>query len=667
MATPKTPFRTRQARAPMVVGVVSSDSQDVAPQPSPVKIPTPQVRPAVDDTPHSGSYAGKTQPAPPQDLVELQSLEDGSLSSCDNQMTRPPSPYSPPAESLWSAATEDQWPVTHTKRQFQAHNTSNIKAAPTPTLAPPDWNHHNTGEPTYGTVRTSIPPQAPTPYHHHHPLARTRISTTPALSRRSDNVTATTTNDAQALFLLQEEHRLWQEDYHRLNQEWQDICDDLQHKVIKQDDLMAVLQERLNQRNEEIEHTKEALIQAHAKLEAQLATQLQVSEQDEAHQKLQSDYHNLLQEYSSLQETMQALQKSAAQEKEQLQAQLQDLRAKKDQYEQEIAKQSKRILELEEEQGNNDPHWWEAEKQALDQEIRSLRERLSAKDTDEVKLQNLEKQVHSLTNALTEYQGRHKELRVTVDQHLQKKEIQSIACQTESSTAGSSTPAAATIATDCAIDPHDDSPPTRSVRFDPAGVPMSAIRHPPASPLVHSLSSEKIMHSPSFSEQAVHCGPVSPWISTWPGRNLTLRTPADPPSLFHPPSARPISPPAKKYTMDASEVTPRPIYPSVSTVHDHQDDNRSAATPATAKTSNAGRASRRRTPPLDQVSHAIVVVVVYAMQKYYNATNTLSHCTRISFSVSRQGPIDTGRGKDSLGSWRSRHTRVPGKHHSGFA
>lgn len=722
MTTPKTPFRGRQSPTEtnnngrdMVVGVVSRDSNDAAdasqgtPQPSPVQPPAPQARGGRQST---ESKASRQHSRPENTQEDAHSLAESVPSQLE---VPPPSPYSPPAESLWSENTEDQWPRNHTKRNFR-------RPGPSPTDAPAStkpnrrqeyWLSHHAAS---GSTSAYIPPldevalpssSSETPYQQdpyepvgdHEPGATMAYSAgvpapTPRRESRvpppsSSRLRYTTTPSVEdALFLLQEEHKILQNEYQHLDEEWKDKCENLEGKVMEQEEMMKRLQTALTNQNEETKQTRGYLEYSRDEWEKERARiqddfDKQMADQTLQCENLREDLEASHKEKRELEAEMSKLQKSAEQlldGKEEdakalheknatLQDQKETLQKKVDHYEGEIVRQSKQILQLEEALEDAKNHAdkevrsiqsealalgndWKAEKQSLQEEIQNLKEQLAEKDMETAKLmdeqrrqqarqvQDLEQQVIHLTNDLAEYQGRHRELRNTVDQHLKSviwptKNTVSASCQTEENTEldGASSPAETTAETTrSTVDtsPSEPSPSTPSVRFDETGTsgsvrsfagstPASALRNHTKSP--HDLSSHTNRSaspvSPPLSEHCIPSTPgpaVSPWIPTWQGRSLHAR--ADPPPSSTPQSSRSLSPPAASHstatTVEQSRRAPLP--PTCVGEEPSAEGGRlvdRVPTPPTERTSNVDRASLHRKEQTEKVCDDLIILFYF--------------------------------------------------------
>lgn len=722
MATPKTPFRPRRSPTAFsntmsnsstkntspVLGVVSKDSNDddgdassqTTPQPSPVQPPAPQTRQRLQRNSTSTSRRSSSQSrraSEQQALDDAQSLTlsiPSSLPDNDEQELPPPSPYSPPPESLWSEHTEDQWPYSHTKRQFQkpAVQEEHVVAAAPLSNRSNQHSYSDTGTFTYPRIfsaeknardsRPYVPPlsevmtQQQEETEHAHSRLHLSASATPARQSRLPPPSSSRSSsknrrysspkdnhghhlpsaaaeqvppaddghprlgmvgDAEALFLLQEEHKVLQSEYNQMETHWRTVCEGLQNHSAKREDYVKDLQDELKTREEmieklqdELKHRGEVIQQFQEAVDSMPETTRQAQEQREendrkiqeltlnheslatAFEALRNDKETVERNLEKLQEADEAVREGnelqiakLQKENTQLERKREALNKRVNQYESEVVHQSKRILELEESLAQSTQktaqdirsvqseslargNAWAAEKEALQAEVQNLREQLVDKDQEMARLLNeerrrqtgqirdLEKQVQYLTNTLAEWQGRHSELRATVDGHLQFKppssttvDMSTVACQTEeteeaqqgqTTTSPGSTSAPA----------ESSSPLTPSVRFvetihvprSSSSAPMSAqsIRQPSphsmcfsqrsvanesGSPHMSSSLHHSDSHTPSSSSM------VSPWIPTWAGRSL--HSPADPPpSGSSKASFRSLSPPAATHPRPAS-------------------------------------------------------------------------------------------------------------------
>lgn len=445
----------------------------------------------------------------------------------------------------------------------------------------------------------------------------------------------------------------------------------LQGEFQYQADMVADLNEQLEQKGLALEQLRE-----------QAKNQAMTAENASAYELLRMEHEALQTEKKKWEAEMASAVKSAEElldgkqgqvvelheKNTQLQEELSATKQKLAKYENVVVQQSKHIFQLEEalervrkeaqndvmgvqkealERGND----WKVGKQTLQEEIRKLQERLADKDQEAAKLledqrrqqtsqiRDLEVQVHYLTNTLAEYQGRHKELRSTVDQHLRATSVvaptmQNASCQTESNEEPSEDEVPTQL--QAAACESGSSPLTPSVRFvdtnasssrSAGSIPFSALSHQTPSPHLsaHSMRSASIS-SPPVSEPSVPptpAEPVSPWIPTWQGRPIHVR--ADPPPSCSPASARSLSPPAASHsTLGQFDSASRPTSSGLSPVEElstgedavvHRAAFEEAAA-TTDYTANTALPASRRREQADQVRQS-VVYSWYSSQFYF--------------------------------------------------
>ena len=428
---------------------------------------------------------------------------------------------------------------------------------------------------------------------------------------------------------------------------------------------------------EHLQVSYEALAQEHAalqqeKTEWELERNQQMTEKTSTYEQLQADRDALQDDKEQFEAEIRKAVQSAEELLNQKQVQVVELQeknvqllekldsttAKLEKYENDIVQQSKQILQLEEclehsrkeaekdligvqkeslDRGNE----WKVERQTLQEEIRRLQERLADNDQTTAKLleeqrrrqssqiHDLEVQVQYLTNALTEYQGRHKELRSTVDQHLKSaigavQVEQNASCQTEGGEEERTTEGdAARLQTA----ESGSSPSTPSVHFvdtlstssrSAGSVPLSALRHQTPSPhlAAHSMRSGSST-SPPVSEPSVPptpAEPVSPWIPTWQGRPIHVR--ADPPPSLSPASTiRSLSPPAASHsTLPQFDSVSRPAASTLMAVEEGDVDDivdcvqatREAPAVETERTAMTALSEHRSRAQAEQVCQAVL-------------------------------------------------------------
>ena len=368
----------------------------------------------------------------------------------------------------------------------------------------------------------------------------------------------------------------------------------LQSEYHYQAELVAELNEQLEQKSLALEQLREQATNQPMTTENTFAyEQLRVEHEalQTAKKKLEAEMTLAVKSAEELLDEKQGQVVELHEKHNQLQEELYATKQKLERYENDIVQQSKHIFQLEEalerarKEAQNDVmdvqkealergYDWKVEKQTLQEEIRKLQERLADKDQEAAKLledqrrqqtsqiRDLEVQVQYLTNTLAEYQGRHKELRSTVDQHLREKFVvaptmQNASCQTESSEEPSEDEVPTRL--QAAACESGSSPLTPSVRFvdtnasssrSAGSIPFSALSHQTPSPHLsaHSMRSASTS-SPPVSEPSVPPTPgepVSPWIPTWQGRQIHVR--ADPPPSCSPASTRSLSPPAASHS-----------------------------------------------------------------------------------------------------------------------
>lgn len=414
--------------------------------------------------------------------------------------------------------------------------------------------------PYYSAQSTVVPGDPGSPDNHHH-------------------------ND-DAVFLLQEENKALRAECVHLQDSWRAHCDELQQGSVED---RAAWMARAEVQLADLEAAAAAAQEEHGHYRSEQETAVnQLSQEKDdlikEYIELTSQYEALLMEKETLQSALDEFQKSEAdrqlgnedleKEKQVLEGQRERLQTKLDQLETEVVNQSKQIFQLEEALGRAKElaakeiegvqseflargKTWQAEKQALEQEVQKLRRTVTEKDRETAEImdqqqrqqagqiRDLEHQLLSLTNTLAEWQGRHSELRSTVDQHLQFRHgtstvTESTACQTEPSPGTTTDPTPTLTPTNASM----DFPDTPSVRFE----------QPDNTPMVSTTS------SPPLSFASVPPTPrpelvVSPWIPAYQGRNLHVR--ADPPPSSTPQSSRSISPAASYQSVTPSGFSRR--------------------------------------------------------------------------------------------------------------
>lgn len=655
---------SRKSTTPPVLGVVSKDSVDgdnsqTTPQPSPVQPPAPQTRQPMSNSMSAGSGSRRSdQQADSQSLAE-------SIPSQPEEP--PPSPYSPPPESLWSENTENQWPYNHTKRQFQRNAIATEQDADTVPLssrsdrqfssaqrgrnAPTVVGNESSSSGDTNNARMVVPPLPAEVVTHKEPTAtassargRPRnssiASATPMRQNRvqppsrssnrrfdtnnttlyssSDNNNNRTPStivapqpevgDSEALFLLEEEHKVLQSEYTQMEKQWQDAYEALQRNVDEKDQVLKNMQATLLDREEMILELRDTVDSVPRHFEQELEAQKEEFQREMEEKSLQHD--NLVAAFEALQQEKDALESELNEQKEvtgkdqevverrvatlqkeyaELEKQRETLQKKVNQYEDEIVRQSNRIFELEESlaetsdaatqnlisvqsEASEKSNALQAEKEALQREVQKLREQLADKDRETAvlldeqrrqqigKISDLERQVHFLTNTLAEWQGRHAELRTTVDQHLQfkrptsaEKSNPSVACQTDHVEASKEDEEISSTH----VNASKSSPSTPSVRFvetvhvsksNESMTPLSMNSQRQPSPRVFTYSDQSVTNGtsnvPQHSISHTPSSEVSPWIPVWTGRSLHNR--ADPPPSCTSKSGRSLSPPATK-------------------------------------------------------------------------------------------------------------------------
>jgi hypothetical protein len=348
---------------------------------------------------------------------------------------------------------------------------------------------------------------------------------------------------------------------------------------------------------------EEALAGLRGQLE-ESQTQCNTLQQEKNH--LEMELHKLKQRAEDLLDDKDEQVKVLEESQRKLEKERDQVQAKNEKYEQEIARQSKRLLELEEEVDRvtdesvrelcnvqqdalDRSQVWNLEKQSMQEEVRRLKEQVAEKELELTRrleeerraqtnqLCELEAQVSALTTALAEYRGRHDELRATVDQHIQvgkdavkvTQHVQTVACQTS-----------------------DDKGDTENC-FEPITLPLgnensNALPRTPVVRLARKQSSSPPLSHPDIP-------PNTPWRSdpTEQRQKLSAKR-ADPPSSLEYLSAHSFAtattnvPRGPHHSLRVLNVMEEPV-----DSFDHDEDgaptSRHFPTPQTEKTTNVSR------------------------------------------------------------------------------